>query len=866
MVLISGESGVGKTRLMEELEVKVELDGSRVVWGQCLEREGRAYQPWREVLQVLMRYVEGVYGFDVERLGPVLAAIMPELWERPTMAGLAPPFDLAPSGAQQRLNDAIVQVLRVAAQSRPMVVIIEDAHWADDATQVLINYLARVLDFGSMMVCVTFRSDELEEDQLLHKLRGGPVKRIPIQSLSPERTDELVESMLGLPRLPDSMRGQVHRITSGNTFFVQELIRILAEEGTVLQRTLDGWRVDEQALAEVGLPESIQQVIHRRLEMLSPETQHVLQFAAVVGVVFWDGALEQVGTISRAKLIFALSEGLEQELIVLRDETSFAGEREYLFVKPVMQQVSYARFPPEEKQAAHTGVASWLLAQSDEEKVQHMGLIADHLRRAGQIEQAVDRFRRAGEQAAAQFANAEAIGYFSRALDLIPEDDHTMRYALLLAREKVYDRQGVREAQYQDLVALEQLAEALADPSTRSSIAVQSARQSEVALRQAYFADVTGDYLAAIAAARAAIGAAQAAQNLHLEAVGYWQWGRALWWQADYNAARPQFEKALALAQGASLHQVEADSLSELGKISWAQGDFEGAKTCYDQALCIYREMGDLQGESFTINKLGAAACDSMHFTTARACYEQSLHICREIGDRWGEGTAVTNLGELSWRIGDFDGARIYLEQALSLEAEIGDREGECGTLGNLGHLCHNQGDDEAAREYCQQSVLIAREIGVRRWEGHALTTLGHALVGLGRLAEAAVAYRQALTLRRELGQPHLAMESLAGLASVYRAQEDLDQAHSTIEEILNYLDTDSLDGTDEPFQVYLTCYLVLRDNQDSRAPGILQTAHHLLQEQAAKISDAEMRISFLENVAENREIVNEYTSLKNRK
>ncbi|MDH4138506.1 MAG: tetratricopeptide repeat protein, partial [Anaerolineae bacterium] len=195
--------------------------------------------------------------------------------------------------------------------------------------------------------------------------------------------------------------------------------------------------------------------------------------------------------------------------------------------------------------------------------------------------------------------------------------------------------------------------------------------------------------------------------------------------------------------------------------------------------------------------------------------------------------------------------------------------------LAYLGLLSHYLGDNEAAHEYSQQALFIAQELGNRYIQGYALTNLGHALVGLGRLDEAAHAYQQALALRRELGQHHLAMEPLAGLARVSLAQGNLSQAQAQVEEVLGHLETHTpstgpsatsghgLEGTDEPFRVYLTCYRVLRANQDPRAQAILNTGYSLLQEQATKISDEELRRSFLENVAAHREIVEEMRTLK---
>jgi hypothetical protein len=155
--------------------------------------------------------------------------------------------------------------------------------------------------------------------------------------------------------------------------------------------------------------------------------------------------------------------------------------------------------------------------------------------------------------------------------------------------------------------------------------------------------------------------------------------------------------------------------------------------------------------------------------------------------------------------------------------------------------------------------VCLAQASTARSIQAFALTHLGHVLVDLGRLIEAANAYQEAFALRRQLGEHHEANEPLAGLARVATAQGDLRQAQVYVEEILRHLEIGTLEGTIEPFRIYLTCYHVLQANGDSRACGILEDSHGLLQEQAAKISDEGDRRSFLENVAAHREIVTEH-------
>jgi len=881
LVLIGGEGGVGKTRLVAELEVQAELEGARVVWGQCVESGGSAYQPWREVLRVLVRYVEGMNGTAgdaaMQQVGPVLATLLPELWERDYMETLEPPANLDPPAAQQRLNNNIVRVMHVAAELRPTILIIENAHWADEATLEMLRFLARLPGKRGLLTCITYRDDEVEADHLLETLEGTTshsggdhygeqVQRVRLRRLSPNVTTELVRSMLGLEQLPALLAERVQQTTGGNAFFVQELIRSLATEGKVLRRTVRGWQVDGKALREAELPESIRQVVWRRMGQLSPDGQRVLSWAAGTGLVFWERGVAEVGQVAWQRVRIALREGLEQGLVVERDETSFAGEREYIFLNPTVWEVSYEGVPREERRENHARAAAWLMAHSDEEVADHLGLIADHLERAGQAEQAVTYLHQAGEQAAAQFANAEAIAYFGRALDLIPKDDASerngfekiaKRYTILLAREQVYHLQGAREAQEEDLAALQALANALDDDAQQGAV---GSRRAEVALRQANYAEATSDYPATIAAAQEAIRLAQAAQDASKEAAGHMLWGVGLMHQGNYKAARFQLEQALNLAQAAQLRLVEADSLHYLGLVSRYQGDNVQAQTYLEQALSVYRELGNRQGEGMILRHLGDIFKDIDDYARAQTYLEQALHLFRETGGRQGEGFVLNNLGDVFRHLGYYARARANFEEGLRIFREIDDEMGETTVLINLALVFHNLGDDENARAHSEEALHVS---SIRsNDQGYAFTSLGHALVGLGRLAEATDAYRQALVLRHELGQHHMAMETLAGLANVSLVQGDLHQAQTQVDEILSYLDQgNSLGGTEEVCRIYLTCYHVLRANQDPRAKAFLDTTHCLLQERAAKISDEEMRRSFLENVTAHREIIKAWKS-----
>jgi tetratricopeptide (TPR) repeat protein len=374
-------------------------------------------------------------------------------------------------------------------------------------------------------------------------------------------------------------------------------------------------------------------------------------------------------------------------------------------------------------------------------------------------------------------------------------------------------------------------------------------------------ADTQGDYITARARCEEALHIFREIGDRRGESGTLNNLGVVFRIQGDYAEARSCFKKALPVSRKVGDRRTETILLGNLGVVAALQGDLEEARTYFEQCRLSSYEIGDRKGEVLMLCNLGEVCALQGDLVAANRFFEQALHISREIGYPEGEANILNELGHLSTRKGDYTAARAHYEASRQIARETGMRQFEGRTLASLSLLYHRLGQDRVAREFCYQALSIAQELGDRNLEASALTRLGHTLTALDHLAEAATAYAQALTLRRELAQAHLEMESLSDLARASLAQNELAQAQTHVEEILGFLEDNTLDGTDEPFRVYLTCYRVLHANQDPRAQVLLTTAHGLLQDQAAKIEDEGMRRSFLENVLTHREIVREFAS-----
>jgi len=525
---------------------------------------------------------------------------------------------------------------------------------------------------------------------------------------------------------------------------------------------------------------------------------------------------------------------------------------EYIFKHHLTQQAAYNGLLRRERQRFHHRVAAAWERLFPERMEEQLGFVAYHWEHSGESERAIEYLHRAGEQAAAQFANAEAIGYFSRALDLTPDEDLSRQYDLLLAREGVYDVQGAREIQRQELAVLERLAEALDDDR----------RRAEVALRQTRCAHHLPDYPAAIIAAQRAVRLAHTAGDVRIEAEAYLRWGRALGMHGDVNAGHTRVDQALKLARAAHLRQVEATILWFMGDERIGRGDIPDARACLEQSLRISLEIGDRRQENVARLYLAFAALGQGDCDEATILHDQAEAALHEIGYRWWEALVPLLPGRVYHHLGEYDRARAYYEEFQRRSHEVGNRRVVAMALCHLGMLSHHVGDDEAARDRARQALQTARDQGCLVFEPASALCLGHALVGLGSLDEAKNAYRHALDVLCRLEWAHQAMEPLAGLARVCLAQGDLAQAQAHVEETLGYLEYRTRLNAwflGEPLRVYLTCYRVLQANGDPRAEDILEEGYKFLQERVAKITNEEDRRSYLENVAANREIVREY-------
>ncbi|MBN2550064.1 MAG: tetratricopeptide repeat protein [Anaerolineales bacterium] len=884
---IEGVEGVGKSRLAAELVQRAMGRGFRTLTGSG-QSSGRAtaYLPWRDIfmalfglqsawpaaqqamqIQTMLQWINPEWIPRLPLLGDLLGLSIPET---PLTASLDARL------RQQSLFALVGDLLKRMASQQPLLVLIEDCHWMDEASSALVESIGLGLS-GPLLLVVTHRPPE-PGAAILPGLDAAPrCQSLHLEELPQEAVSRLVQGYLG-GELPGELMELIQERSQGNPLFVEELSETLREVGR-LQNVEGRWRLVGIDRAALKLPDTVQGVVLARLDRLVETEKFVLKVASVLGKAFEAPALAQVHPIKPAiaDLQAQLARLEQREFIFPEDH---ADRLAWRFRQNLTQEVAYSTLLFSQRRQLHQAAAEWYESALSQSLSPHYPLLAHHYQQAEIPEKERHYVHLAGEQAAAQFANNDALRYLGRALELTPTDDLASRYNLLLACEKILDLQGKRSDQKQHLDELQTLAGSLQDP----------ARQAAVRLRLASLAEVTGDYPAAVAELEQALALTT---DPAAQAAAHQQWGRVLWQQSSFDEALLHLNQALQLAQGQP--RLVADIQLNLGILALRRADYPSARLSYEQARAAFAGLGDRLGESKALLNLGNVHNRLGEIDLSNACYQQALELKRQIGDLLGEANALMNLGNNHQRRGAYDHALSAFQQALEIYQRVGHRRNQANVLINMGNallalgaypdsrqrfsaaydlllalgdrkmlvfllsnqalLDHLTGDQPAAIEHSQQAADIARQLKLPSVEAEALTHLGHALGGLERWGEALEAYQVALEIRRRIGETNMAIESQAGLARAALALGDQTLALEHARLIMAHLQSANLDGVEEPLRVHLTCFQALKAAGDPAALQILEDARRLLDTQAAQIGDENLRRSFLENVPAHREI-----------
>ena len=425
LILVSGEPGVGKSRLVEEAGVYARLRGAQVLAGRCYETETVVLlQPFAEAIR---NYVSQEPADDLlKELGEGasdIASLVSEVRQR--LPDLAP--STKPDGVESRyhLFESVASFLLNAAAVHPIVLVLDELHWADAPSLRLLCHLARRVSDSRLLVLGTYRETEVTRGHPLTEALGElrrerGFEHMGLGGLSPGEVHELLEA-LAERRLDESEAGlpeALWRETEGNPFFLEEVVRHLLETGGARWEA-GKWSIDPRSLDDLKIPEGIREVVSRRFTSLTAQTREVLARASVLSRAFDVAVLGRMGEFDEDALMEAVEEALDARLIV--EVTGTKGQAAYAFAQPVVRQTLYEELSVPRRQRLHRSAAEAIKTLHGAHLTPQLAALAHHYRWAGPAEsqQAVDFGIAAGKAALAAFAYEEAVRHWADTLDLL---------------------------------------------------------------------------------------------------------------------------------------------------------------------------------------------------------------------------------------------------------------------------------------------------------------------------------------------------------------------------------------------------------------------------------------------------------------
>ncbi len=476
VVMVVGEPGIGKTRSVEELGVYAKVRGAQVLWGHSYEGEiGVPFLPFVEALRGFVHNLSD----DGQLLDPAagcaeVATLIPELREKYPQLAQLPSLD--GDAERHRLFDGMSAFIAAATRIRPLVIVLDDLHWADKPTLLLLVHLARRVRQARLLIVGTYRDVELERSHPLAETmstlrREQLYERVLLRGLPVEEVRALIEAVGG-QSAPDQFPELIFRETEGNPFFVAEILRHLVATGAIRHEG-DAWVGTPESIAE-NLPEGVREVIGRRLDGLSDQCNAALAVAAAMPGGFTIDVVGQVADLDEDTMLDVLDEALGAQ--VVRERSERPGT--YEFSHALIRQSLYGELSTPRRVRMHRRLGEALELWFTDSIDAHLPELAYHTYEAapgGDVDKAVGYARRAGDRAMDQAAYEEAARSYEmalQALDLAAEAEATTKADLLLALADASERGG--DAQVAQRVSLEaaEVARTISDPRRLARAAI----------------------------------------------------------------------------------------------------------------------------------------------------------------------------------------------------------------------------------------------------------------------------------------------------------------------------------------------------------------------------------------------------------
>jgi class 3 adenylate cyclase/tetratricopeptide (TPR) repeat protein len=728
MVTICGEAGIGKSRLLFEFENWSELQTEDYFnfKGRCREQafnlpfflirdlisfrfqilESDSSEVIHEKLeQGIIEFMGAGHEEQAHFIGHLIGY---HFVESPYLKGIM-------EDSKQVRDIAflyLTQFFTTVTENKPAVILLEDLHWADDGSLELIQHLVQECrNLPILVICCTrptfFERRPLwGEGQKMHL-------RLDLHHLSKRDSRRLINEILQkVSNIPTELRDLIVNGAEGNPFYLEELIKMLFEEGVVIKEE-EQWQVETKLLAEFKVPQTLTGVLQARLDSLPVTERDILKCASVIGRVFWDKAVEGLRSLESllsSEIHQKLQTLRSRELIFGRETSAFEETNEYLFKHALLRDVTYESVLLSQRRELHVQAAVWLIEKSGELVEQYAGLIGEHYEKSQQLAKAVEWYERAGKHAQDVYVPKTAIDFYQKALALLedqsPENSKTSE--MNQKRIKIYEGLG------KVLFTSARLTEAVDTYTTLLTIATEN---------QDVYAEV-----------RSLTGLSKSQHEM-----------------SNFSASLDTIEKAETIARAlgkAAQKELVKALLQKSVILAIALSDAESTLITAEEAFKLSFELDAKTEMAESLHWLGIGNRNLGRFEQAKSYEEQAHAIAKELGNPDRMWQTLGGLAEIDRQLGDYQSAMCVFQEGLNLVKKTGLRYAEPLLLIRIGAIKVELGEYGAAEELIRQ-LLSEWDCFGNNFEEYDL--LARACLGQDKIEKALAAAQKSMTLALKL-------------------------------------------------------------------------------------------------------------------
>lgn len=757
-VFVTGEAGIGKSKLVAELETYARTIKVRPINSRCVFREGNfPYRPFVEATRDIFTARGLTTAEDMLAYFSVRSpSVVPHLPVLRLFLNIAT-TESASLQSKDQLWEAILRLMEAVARERTLLLFIDDLHWADEESLRLLQYLSRNSVHMPLMILGTYRPEDVSEIKSgrphplreiePEMLREGSLTIVPLERLKEADVRHMISSLFPNTDFGRTFADTVYRESEGNPLFIMEIMKLLKIEG-VIQKEAGVFRLRGE-IETMSMPSRIQDVVVRRVARLDRNEREILEIGAVEGEVFHSDTISRCLEANRLAVLRTL-QSLERDYHIIH-----AQGKVYKFDHAKIREALYDSITTELRNEYHRMIGEFLASTYGDDR-QLAPNIAHHFLEGGEEDKALPFLISAGERAQAFFANLQAIHFYDQALRISrtmerihPVRARKQKEVILEGLGDVCSLIGSQDRaleNYQELLSAAELA-----PLKRAELLQKTA--------QVYLSKGDNEStLAVLAQAEGALRIVQPGLLVNPEVSNVQ--GKAAITRARVFKSRGEYDEAIRLIEegltvlGSEGHLHErADALNDLGNIYEDRSEYDRAEEMFKRSLILREEIADKKGIAVTYNNLSIISCFKADFAGAASLFVKSLQLMKEIGFRVGIAGTCNNLGTLYLDQGRYHDASEMYKKGLQVREEIGDRPGIAMSYGNLGLVNLELGEHAVAQEYLEKSMRLQEEIGMKTLIAGTVSWLALAHAGMGNTDKGIELASKAVTMASGMQQ-----------------------------------------------------------------------------------------------------------------